>query len=161
MLHKCCVFAGEGEKRKIFLDGTFSMFRFLCLTAMTKRGVSGGCGSAPAARSILAASSSPRSTASYNKHEHDRLLSRLGLYVNNQFVNLRHRKVIHFSIICFSAGSSEMLYILINPYSAMLIYLNFRPLEGVSRYRDPQLQVAENYSIFLNFSTNICNIYSL
>ena len=33
-----------------------------------------------------------------------------------------------------------------NPYSAKLIYYNFQPLEVVSRYRDPQLQVGENYS---------------
>ena len=38
---------------------------------------------------------------------------------------------------------------------AKLIYLNFQPLEVVSRYRDPQLQVAENYSYWLNLSTNI------
>ena len=29
----------------------------------------------------------------------------------------------------------------LNPYHAKLIYLNFHPLEIVSRYRDPQLQV--------------------
>ena len=34
---------------------------------------------------------------------------------------------------------------LINPYPAKLNNLNFQPLEFVSRYRDPQLQVAENY----------------
>ena len=28
--------------------------------------------------------------------------------------------------------------------------LNFHPLEVVSRYRDPQLQVAENYSYLFN-----------
>ena len=28
-------------------------------------------------------------------------------------------------------------------------YLNFYPLEVVSRYRDPQLQVGENYSQYL------------
>ena len=37
-----------------------------------------------------------------------------------------------------------------------LIYLNFHPLEVVSRYRDPQLQVGENYSYLFNLSTNIC-----
>ena len=37
----------------------------------------------------------------------------------------------------------------------MLIYLNFRPLEVVSRYRDPQLQVVENYSYLFNLSMNI------
>ena len=34
----------------------------------------------------------------------------------------------------------------INPYPAELIYLNFQTLEVVSRYRDPQPQVIENYS---------------
>ena len=41
-------------------------------------------------------------------------------------------------------------------YPAELIYLNFHPLEVVSRYRDPQLQVSENYSYLFNFSTSIC-----
>ena len=44
----------------------------------------------------------------------------------------------------------------VNTYHAMLIYLNFQPLEVVSRYRDPQLQVAENYAYLLNLGTNIC-----
>ena len=36
-------------------------------------------------------------------------------------------------------------YSTFNPCPAKLIYLNFHPLEVVSRYRDPQLQVAKNY----------------
>ena len=44
----------------------------------------------------------------------------------------------------------------INPYPAKLIYVNFHPLEVVSRYRDPQLQVNENYSYLFNLSTNVC-----
>ena len=36
----------------------------------------------------------------------------------------------------------------INTYPAKVIYLNFHPLEVVSRYRDPQLQVDENYYLF-------------
>ena len=43
----------------------------------------------------------------------------------------------------------------VNPYPAKLIYLNFHPLEVVSRYRDPQLQVAEKYTYLFNLSTNI------
>ena len=35
------------------------------------------------------------------------------------------------------------------------IYLIFQPLQFVSRYRDPQLQVVENYSYLCNLSTNI------
>ena len=34
----------------------------------------------------------------------------------------------------------------VNPLLAKLSYLNFHPLEVVSRYRDPQLQVGENYA---------------
>ena len=35
-------------------------------------------------------------------------------------------------------------HIIINPYPAMSIHLNFQPLEVVSRYRDPQPEVVEN-----------------
>ena len=35
----------------------------------------------------------------------------------------------------------------VNPYPATFIYLHFQPLEVVSRYRDPQPQVIENYSV--------------
>ena len=45
-----------------------------------------------------------------------------------------------------------------NPYPAKLIYLNFQPLEAVSRYRDPQLQVGENYWYLLNFIQTLANI---
>ena len=43
----------------------------------------------------------------------------------------------------------------INPYPAKLNYLNFQTLEVVSRYRDPQLQVVENYSYLFNLRRNI------
>ena len=36
--------------------------------------------------------------------------------------------------------------ITVNPLTAKLFNLNFHPLEVVSRWRDPQLQVSENYS---------------
>ena len=38
----------------------------------------------------------------------------------------------------------------------LLIYLNFQPLEVVSRYREPQPQVVENYSYLFNLRPNIC-----
>ena len=38
----------------------------------------------------------------------------------------------------------------LNPYPAKVIYLHFLPLEVVSRYRDPQPQVGENYSCLFN-----------
>ena len=43
----------------------------------------------------------------------------------------------------------------------LLIYLNFHPLKVVSRYRDPQLQVAKNYSYLLNLSINIWQFWCL
>ena len=39
--------------------------------------------------------------------------------------------------------------------SATLYNLNFHPLEVVSRYRDPQLQVGENYSCLFNLRPTI------
>ena len=41
---------------------------------------------------------------------------------------------------------SEILYHKdVNPHPVKLVYLNFQPLKVVSRYRDPQPQVVENY----------------
>ena len=45
---------------------------------------------------------------------------------------------------------------IINPYPE-LVYLNFHPLEVVSRYRDPQLQWGGNYSHLFNLRRNNCN----
>ena len=44
----------------------------------------------------------------------------------------------------------------LNHYPTKLIHLNFQPLEVVSRYRDPQLRVAENLSYLFNLGTDIC-----
>ena len=41
------------------------------------------------------------------------------------------------------------------------MYLILHPLEVMSRYRDPQHQVAENYSYLFNLSTNIYNAWHL
>ena len=41
-----------------------------------------------------------------------------------------------------------------NPKSAELQNLNFNPLEGLSRYRNPQLWVGENYSLIFNLRPN-------
>ena len=40
----------------------------------------------------------------------------------------------------------DSIRIAINPSTAKLFNLNFHTLEVVSRLRDPQLQVSENYS---------------
>ena len=45
-----------------------------------------------------------------------------------------------------------------NPYPAKLIYFNFHPLEVVSRYRDPQLQVDENNWYLFNPYTAAYNL---
>ena len=52
------------------------------------------------------------------------------------------------SLVMHNLDHTEMY---INPFPAKLNYLNFYPFEVVSRYRDPQLQVAENYSYFFYF----------
>ena len=66
----------------------------------------------------------------------------------------------HSPNVCFVHRSKCVRIIcqtdIINPCPAKLIYLNFHPLEVVSRYRDPQLQVAENCSYFFYLSINIC-----
>ena len=46
-------------------------------------------------------------------------------------------------------------------HPAKLIYLNAQPLEVVSRYRDPQPQVVENYSYVLNLRPNIYKSWCL
>ena len=46
----------------------------------------------------------------------------------------------------------------INNYPAKVSYLNVQPLEVVSRYCDPQLQVAENDSYLFNLSIKFKNI---
>ena len=43
----------------------------------------------------------------------------------------------------------------VNLYLAKLMYLNFNPLEVVSRYRKTQLQVGENYAYLFNLRPNI------
>ena len=50
------------------------------------------------------------------------------------------------------------MWIYINPYPAMIIYLNFQPLEVVSRYRDLQPQVVENYANLINLTQKYLQI---
>ena len=42
-----------------------------------------------------------------------------------------------------------------SPWSTKLNNLNFYPLEVVTRYREPQLQVGENYANLYNLNQNI------
>ena len=48
-----------------------------------------------------------------------------------------------------------------NQYPAKFTYLNIQPLESVSRYRDPQPQVVENYSYLINLTQNIYKSWCL
>ena len=45
----------------------------------------------------------------------------------------------------------------INPLAAKLFNLNFHPLEDVSRWRDPQLQVSENYLNLTKWMSKLSN----
>ena len=49
-----------------------------------------------------------------------------------------------------------IIRMVINPYPAKLIYLNFHPLEVVGRGSETQLQVGENYAYLFNLRSNIC-----
>ena len=53
-------------------------------------------------------------------------------------------------------GQLRRQWVNIYPKSAKLDVLNFNPVEDVSRYRDPQLQVGENYSCLFNLRPSIC-----
>ena len=55
----------------------------------------------------------------------------------------------------FLSGDTSLHQSWLRIYPAESIYFKFHPLEIVSRYRDPQLQVAGNYSYLLNLRTNI------
>ena len=64
---------------------------------------------------------------------------------NNPLCSYDHRMLagasqndIHFQKQLFQSN--------LNPLTAKLFNLKFHPLEVVSRWRDPQLQVSENYS---------------
>ena len=54
------------------------------------------------------------------------------------------RAQVQFPVRCYT--KVYLAYIGINNLTAKLCNLNFHPLEVVSRWRDPQLQVSENYS---------------
>ena len=62
--------------------------------------------------------------------------------------------VLDFSRKCL--WRSVMSIICLTPYLLRYLYkLNFHPRETVSRYREPQLQVGENYPYVFNLGPNI------
>ena len=58
------------------------------------------------------------------------------------------------SMNCCTWQTASVLMIIMIMVTRMLLlkksYLNFHPIEVVSRYRDPQLQVGENYIYLFN-----------
>ena len=54
-----------------------------------------------------------------------------------------------------------VLYTDLSRLTRCVILLNFHPLEVVSRYRDPQLQVGVNDSYLLKLKPNICKSWCL
>ena len=61
----------------------------------------------------------------------------------------------NFRIIKIIVLSSQLVMLSFNAYPAKLIYLNSHPLEVVSRYRDTQPQVVDNYSYLFNLRPKI------
>ena len=49
----------------------------------------------------------------------------------------------------------------LSPLTPKLNHYNFHALEVVSRYRDPQLQVRENYSHMISLWPDMCTYWSL
>ena len=64
----------------------------------------------------------------------------------------------HYALLTLSTCTSRSLHVLrkqFNPSTAKLFNLNFHPLEVVSRWRDPQLQVSENYSDWTKWRSTV------
>ena len=61
----------------------------------------------------------------------------------------------------FPGAICQLFASCLNPYPANLNYLHFQPLEVVSRYRDPQPRVVENYSYLFNLTPNISTFWCL
>ena len=55
--------------------------------------------------------------------------------------------VLLLSVYLSYAHEAFLKKLILNPFAAKLIYLNFQPLQVVSRYRDPQPKVDENYPV--------------
>ena len=67
---------------------------------------------------------------------------------------LSKKKVILFFGVSYLRGICCQRF---NPLTAKLFNLNFHPLEVVSRWRDPQLQVSENYSDLTKWRSTVFN----
>ena len=61
--------------------------------------------------------------------------------------------------MCYKYYVFEQGKVLLLTLKRYIENVNFHPLEVVSRYRDPQLQVGENYSYKFNLRPNIRKSY--
>ena len=95
-------------------------------------------------------------------------------FCNDHFLRLSSPTIHNFRDTCYRKKCQIIVTMLLNclcfnlhcfnPLTAILFNRNFHPLEGVSRWRDPQLQVSENYSDLTKWrSTNFksCWLMSL
>ena len=92
----------------------------------------------------------------------------LSSWSNNYILRAYYKWVLQISNVPIHQGLVRTLlgpkmYVIhtIDPWTAKLNNLNFHPLEVVSRYRDPQLQVGENYSYSFNLRPNIYKSWCL
>ena len=77
--------------------------------------------------------------------------------MTNYYFIYYHVVIGHHTLVFYLARN--MATLTVNTVRAKLSYFNFHALEVVSRYRDPQLQVCENYSYLVNLRatfTNLC-----
>ena len=95
-------------------------------------------------------------TWSCGSRQRDTTSSKWKFRLNNMAVKgLIH---INFGSTCV-AGTVYIRFT--HPFHTKLAYFNFYPPEVVSRYRDPQLQVGENYTYLFNLGPNICKYWCL
>ena len=89
---------------------------------------------------------------------------RLYFYIKGFLSKPLHSIFIGYVLKLFSASTTYLFLLCpqpvirrsVNPYPTKLIYLNFKALEVVSRYRDPQPQVLEKYSYLFNLRPTVC-----
>ena len=84
----------------------------------------------------------------------------LNILVQRETLDVRFsimvRIMVNYGELCSHSKSYNPL-----PAKLILSYLTFHPLEVMSRYHDPLLQVGENIRISLILGTNICKYWYL
>ena len=85
----------------------------------------------------------------------------LQLQVGDKYSYLFSLRTTNFKYLClkthFILNDSDLIWKWkgFNPFTAKLFNLNFHPLEVVSRWRDPQPQVSENYSALTKWRSTV------